>query len=141
MENLKFNLLVVMAMVVVSMEFHGTLAKEHIVGGPFGWHVPNNKYFFDIWSINEGVINVNDVLVFNFPTGVHNAAVVSLSAHDRCDGSDVYQMYPSSPARVPLNLPGLYCFISTIGSDCQSFMKMIVKVGDSANTTVPVLPH
>ncbi|KAJ0749703.1 putative Phytocyanin domain, cupredoxin [Helianthus annuus] len=129
MENLKLNLLVVMAMVVVSMEFHCTLAKEHIVGGPFGWNVPNNKYF------------VNDVLVFNFPTGVHNAAVVSLSAHDRCDGSEVYQMYPNSPATVPLNLPGLYCFISTIGSDCQAFMKMIVKVGDSANTTVSVLPH
>ncbi|KAL8236993.1 hypothetical protein R6Q59_018074 [Mikania micrantha] len=138
MKKLKLNLLLVIAVVVASMEFNGTLATDRMVGGSFGWNIPNDKFFYDIWSINEGVIHVHDVLVFNFTTGVHNVAVVSLSAHDRCDGSEPYQLYNVSPVGVPLNLPGLYCFISTMGSDCQSFMAMIVKVD---NSTTLMLPH
>ncbi|KAI3801830.1 hypothetical protein L1987_29947 [Smallanthus sonchifolius] len=135
MEHLKLNLVLIMVMVVASMEFHGTAATDRVVGDSFGWNVPYNKYFFDIWSINQGVIQVHDNLVFNFATGVHNVAVVSLTAHDRCDGSSPYQLYTTSPAVVPLNLTGLYCFISTIGSDCRSFMTMLVRVGNFA------LPH
>lgn len=129
MKQLNLNLLMVIIVVVVSSKFHGTIATDRLVGGSFGWNVPYNRFFFDLWSINEGVIHVNDVLVFNFTTGVHNVAVVSLSAHDRCDGSGPYQLYTNGPAIVPLNLPGLYCFISTIGSDCQSFMQMRASQG------------
>ncbi|KAK1420974.1 hypothetical protein QVD17_22984 [Tagetes erecta] len=131
MVHMNLNLLMVIAVVVASTVLRGTTATERLVGGSLGWNVPNNRFFFDLWSINEGVIHVNDVLVFNFTTGVHNVAVVSLSAHDRCDGSSPFQLYPNGPASVPLNFPGLYCFISTIGSDCQSFMQMLVKVDNS----------
>ncbi|KAK1420975.1 hypothetical protein QVD17_22985 [Tagetes erecta] len=142
MANIKMiNLVMVMTMVVASMEFHGTMARELFVGDSFGWNVPNNQFFFDIWVINQGVKYVNDVLVFNFTTGVHNVAEVSLQAHDACDGSNPIQMYTSGPARVSLNTAGIHCFISTIGSDCKSFMNMIVRVEHRANNSSSMLSH
>ncbi|KAK1420973.1 hypothetical protein QVD17_22983 [Tagetes erecta] len=130
MENIKMmNLLLVITMVVTSMEFHGTMAIDLSVGDSFGWNVPSNEIFYDVWAmIQEGGIYVNDVLVFNFATGVHNVAEVSLQAHDACDGSNPIKMYTSGPAHVSLNTAGIHYFISTIGSDCKSYMRMIVRV-------------
>ncbi|KAL8206252.1 hypothetical protein R6Q57_009803 [Mikania cordata] len=142
MDKLNSNLVLAMVLLLVAyMEFRGITAKDHFVGGSFGWNLPNDEFFYDIWVINERVIRVNDVLVFNFDTGAHNVAEVTLEAHDVCDGSNPIQMYTSGPARVSLNTPGIHCFISTMGRDCKSFMSMIVRVDNNANNSSSALPH
>ncbi|PWA87796.1 hypothetical protein CTI12_AA066120 [Artemisia annua] len=40
MGKVKLNLLIVMAMVAITMEFHCIAAKDHYVGDSFGWARP-----------------------------------------------------------------------------------------------------
>lgn len=125
MKRLHLNVLLVMVMVVATMEFHGSVITDHIVGDSFGWAVPFNPLYYEgVWA-NSQMFFVNDGLIFNFATGNHTVAQVKgLFEYNACDGSNPVQMFTNGPARVELSTIGKHYYICT--SHCQKGMKMVI---------------
>nr|XP_043620276.1 umecyanin-like [Erigeron canadensis] len=139
MDKVKFNMLLVIAMVVVSGEFHGSMAKEHTVGDEFGWAKPPSESFYRWWAGHE-TFRINDVLVFNFTNGAHTVAEVANRAYDDCDDSNPISIHQHSPVR--LTIQGDSYYISTKGSDCKMGMKLsITVVSAESNISSPAPTH
>lgn len=127
MGKVKLNLLILMAMVAITMEFHCIAAKDHYVGDSFGWARPNNPFYFPIWGFNQE-FHLNDHLIFNFTTGFHTVAEVTLAGYDACDGSNPIQLYTSGPATVSINTRSQHFFICTVRDHCQAGQKFVVNL-------------
>lgn len=140
MANLKPNLLLLMAMVVASMDIHHSTATEHIVGDSFGWAVPQNDFFYDMWSLHN-TFKTNDVLVFNFVNGFHTVAQVTREAYDNCNAQNPISIQTTSPARFTINNAANHYYICTIGQHCKSFLKLAVWVSALANNSSTILSH
>ncbi|KAI3811185.1 hypothetical protein L1987_20903 [Smallanthus sonchifolius] len=134
------NMLLVIAIMVASMGFHGSVAKEHIVGDGFGWNVPSSQSFYHSWASHQ-TFEANDVLVFNFATGTHTVAQVSRTAYNACDGSNPISLHTTSPARITIDPNQEQFYICTVGSHCKSFQKLDIWVSTSTNNSSTMLPH
>ncbi|XP_023764313.1 umecyanin [Lactuca sativa] len=140
MAKLKSILLLLMAMVVASMEFYQSAAREHVVGDSFGWIVPPNDDFYIIWSLHN-VFKFNDALIFNFANGSHTVAEVTKEAYRNCDAGNPISLHTTSPARFTINSLGNHFYICTIGPHCNSHQKLAIRVTPTANNSSALLPH
>lgn len=132
MATLKSTLFFLMAIVVASMEFNSSMATEHVVGDSFGWAVPQNDGFYANWSLHQ-TFKTNDVLVFNFPTGLHTVAKVTKAAYDSCNLQNPISIHTTGPARITIDSTGNHYYICTVGQHCNSFLKLAITVAARTN--------
>ncbi|KAJ9548672.1 hypothetical protein OSB04_021215 [Centaurea solstitialis] len=127
MAKLNMNLILLIGIVVASMEFQGSTAQNtHIVGDGFGWAVPQNDGLYAKWASQQN-FHVNDVLLFNFATGLHTVAEVTKEAYNKCDGQNPILLATTGPAKLTINTPGDHYYICTIGPHCNFFLKLAIK--------------
>ncbi|KAL4574888.1 hypothetical protein LXL04_021728 [Taraxacum kok-saghyz] len=106
MAYLKLSLVLLVAMVVASMNFEFSGAKEvHMVGDLFGWDIPhNNDTVYVRWSQNNH-FKVNDQLVFNFAIALHTVAEVTETAYNNCDKQNPISIHYQTPTIITLTRP------------------------------------
>lgn len=131
MVELKLSLPLLIAMVVASMNFHGSSSTEHVVGGSLGWTTPPDPNFYVRWSQSHTFIR-GDVLVFNFTTGLHDVGEVTTVSYDRCDGHNPISLQTTSPARFTITRFKTF-IISTHGQDCNQSQKIAIMATDHAD--------
>ncbi|KAL7600304.1 cucumber peeling cupredoxin [Lactuca sativa] len=138
MAGLKFNLVVIMALMLASVQFHGTTAQTtHVVGDALGWNIPpNGPSAYTTWASGQ-TFSVGDVLLFNFTTGFHNVAEVSQAAYGPCTTTNPISIATNGPARVTLNAPGTHYYICTVGTHCQIGQKLTINVSAVSTTPAP----
>ncbi|KAL7600303.1 hypothetical protein Lser_V15G23968 [Lactuca serriola] len=138
MAGLKFNLGVMMALMLASVLFHGTTAQTtYVVGDALGWNIPpNGPSAYTTWASTQ-TFRVGDVLLFNFTTGFHNVAEVSQAAYGPCTTTNSISIAATGPARVTLNAPGTHYYICTVGTHCQIGQKLTINVSDVSATPAP----
>ncbi|CAH1426501.1 unnamed protein product [Lactuca virosa] len=138
MAGLKFNLAVMMALMLASVQFHDTTAQTtHVVGDALGWNIPpNGPSAYTTWASTQ-TFSVGDVLLFNFTTGFHNVAEVSQVAYGPCTTTNPISIATTGPARVTLNAPGTHYYVCTVGTHCQIGQKLTINVSDASATPAP----
>ncbi|KAK1418475.1 hypothetical protein QVD17_27620 [Tagetes erecta] len=136
MAGFGLNLTVLMTIMVVSMQFHNTIAQtRHVVGDTLGWTIPSNgAAAYTTWA-SQQTFTVGDTLVFNFNNGLHDVAEVSAAAYDPCTSTNPITLITTGPATLPLTTPGPHYYICTFTSHCQIGQKLAINV--SASTTTP----
>ncbi|KAL7595875.1 hypothetical protein Lser_V15G29017 [Lactuca serriola] len=114
MSGLNMNLVVIMALMLASVQFHGTAAQTtHVVGNALGWNIPpNGPSAYTTWASTQ-TFRVGDVLLFNFITGFHNVVEVPQAAYGSCTTANPTSISTTGPARVTLNAPGTHYYICT----------------------------
>ncbi|XP_076934347.1 early nodulin-like protein 14 [Bidens hawaiensis] len=136
MASFSLNLVVLMAIMVVSMHFHGMMAQtRHVVGDALGWTIPaGGAAAYATWASQQTFI-VGDTLVFNFTNGLHDVAEVSAAAYDPCTSTNPISLITTGPATLALTTAGTHYYICTFTSHCQIGQKLTINV--SASTTSP----
>ncbi|CAI9264332.1 unnamed protein product [Lactuca saligna] len=132
MKKVKPSLVVLMTfMVVASMDFHGSTAKEFMVGGPFGWGVPQNHKFYDKWS-NHHIFKPHDMLIFNFTGEISNndVAEVTREAYLKCDVENPISRQTTNLSRFKLTNTSTnnHYYICTIHQNCKLGQKLAIMV-------------
>ncbi|CAH1426500.1 unnamed protein product [Lactuca virosa] len=138
MAGLKFNFMVIMALMLASVQFQSTTAQTtHVVGDALGWNIPpNGPSAYTTWASGQ-TFSVGDVLLFNFTTGFHNVAEVSQAAYAPCTTANPISIATTGPARVTLNAPGTHYYICTVGTHCQIGQKLTINVSAASTTPAP----
>ncbi|KAL7600298.1 cucumber peeling cupredoxin-like [Lactuca sativa] len=138
MAGLRFNLVVMMAFMLASVQFHDTAAQTtHVVGDALGWNIPpNGPSAYTTWASTQ-TFRVGDVLLFNFTTGFHNVAEVSQVAYGPCTTTNPISIATTGPARVTLNAPGTHYYVCTVGTHCQIGQKLTINVSAGSTTPAP----
>lgn len=132
MRKVNSSLVVLMTcMVVASIEFHSSTAKEFMVGGPFGWGVPHNHKFHDKWS-NHHTFKSHDVLIFNFTGKLSNndIAEVTREAYLKCDSKNPISHQTINLARFNLKNTSMnnHYYICIIHQNCKLGHKLSITV-------------
>ncbi|KAF5789163.1 putative Phytocyanin domain, cupredoxin [Helianthus annuus] len=132
--------LVFIAIMVASMQFHGTMAQTtHIVGDASGWTILNGgAAAYTTWA-SQQTFTVGDALIFNFTNRQHDVAEVSAAAYDPCTSTNPISLATTSPATLALTTPGTHYYICTFTSHCQIGQKLTINVSASATATSPPL--
>lgn len=138
MSGLNINLVVIMALMLASVQFHGTDAQTtHVVGNALGWNIPpNGPSAYTTWASTQ-TFRVGDVLLFNFITGFHNVVEVPQAAYGSCTAANPISISTTGPARVTLNAPGTHYYICTVGTHCQIGQKLTINVSATSATPSP----
>ncbi|KAI3714832.1 hypothetical protein L6452_21792 [Arctium lappa] len=139
--KIKVNLMVVMAIMLASIQFHGTVAQTtHVVGDAFGWNIPTaGASYYATWASRQ-TFTVGDVLLFNFTTGPHTVAEVAQAAYGPCTTANPISVATTGPARITLNAAGNHYYICTIGTHCQLGQKLSINVVSGASATPAPAP-
>ncbi|KAL4574584.1 hypothetical protein LXL04_021418 [Taraxacum kok-saghyz] len=140
MTKLKSSLLLLVVLVVASMEFHGSAAKQFVVGDSFGWAVPRKHSFYVNWSRHHS-FKTNNVLIFNFTDNVHNVVEVTEEAYHNCDGTKPISLQTISPARFTIRNTDNHFYICSIGLHCKLGQKLRIKVSAMDDNSYTMLPH
>ncbi|KAL4589791.1 hypothetical protein LXL04_002701 [Taraxacum kok-saghyz] len=140
MSGFRFNLVVIMALMLASVQFHGTAAQTtHVVGDALGWNVPpTGPSAYITWASSQ-TFRVGDVLLFNFTTGFHNVAEVSQAAYGPCTTANPISIVTTGPVRLTLNAPGTHYYVCTVGTHCQIGQKLTINVSAASATPPPAL--
>ncbi|XP_004298873.1 PREDICTED: early nodulin-like protein 3 [Fragaria vesca subsp. vesca] len=105
---------------------NATVPINHIVGGSFGWQLPeNNKTLYEDWTRNR-VFGVGDTLTFPYRTGGTLMQVDRESYHS-CKLHKVLWMFFKGPSNFTLRGPGSYYFINALGRHCEQGQKLHVR--------------
>ncbi|KAI3790284.1 hypothetical protein L2E82_03220 [Cichorium intybus] len=138
MSGFRFNLVVIMALMLAAVQFHDTAAQTtHVVGDALGWNIPpTGPSTYTTWASGQ-TFSVGDVLLFNFTTGFHDVAEVAQAAYGPCTTSNPISIVTNGPARVTLNAPGTHYFICTVGTHCQIGQKLTINVSVGSATPAP----
>ncbi|KAK4420291.1 Blue copper protein [Sesamum alatum] len=124
-----------MTLVLAAMLDSSSAQTTHVVGDSLGWLVPpGGEVAYRTWATSR-TFTVGDVLVFNFTTGVHDAAEVSREAYDSCNSSSPISIFTNGPARITLTSAGEHHFICTFNRHCDFGQKLAINV--SAASTAP----
>ncbi|CAI9285782.1 unnamed protein product [Lactuca saligna] len=140
MTGLKFNLAMMMALMLASVQFQGTAAQTtHVVGNALGWNIPpNGPSAYTTWASTQ-TFRVGNVLLFNFITEFHNVAEVSQAAYGPCSAANPISIVTTGPARVTLKAPGTHYYVCTVGTHCQIGQKLTINVS-ATSATLPAAP-
>ncbi|KAJ9163087.1 hypothetical protein P3X46_022797 [Hevea brasiliensis] len=122
------------AIVTAGLSVKGAEAAVFVVGDTFGWQIPTNSTFYSSWASSHN-FSVGDTLLFNFTTGVHDVANVTLDAYTNCNASNTLTVINTGPANVPLTATGMHYYICTFPGHCSSGQKLAVNVGGSTSST------
>ncbi|CAL1352669.1 unnamed protein product [Linum trigynum] len=93
-------------------------AATFTVGDAGGWTFGVNS-----WPAGKS-FSAGDVLVFNYPQGLHNVAVVDAAGYNACDTAGA-KILTSGHDQVTL-AKGANYFICGVGAHCRANMKMTV---------------
>ncbi|KAF9605881.1 hypothetical protein IFM89_020291 [Coptis chinensis] len=138
------NRLVGFLFVAISL-LHCTSAQTtHIVGDASGWAVPPaGPTFYSSWASRQ-TFRVNDTLVFNFASMMHDVATVTRTAYDACDASSPIGPVPTTgPVTVTLTTQGLQYYFCSVQGHCAAGQKLSINVVGatvSPPTRTPTLP-
>lgn len=132
MTNLKSSFIIIMAMVVVSMEFHSSTGEHYVVGYDYHWRLPSAESFYLVWS-RLHTFKSNDVLVFIFNNTIHNVAEVTKEAYEHCNGTNPISLHTTSPTELTIKNMDNHYYICTIGDHCKKGQKVGIEVKDSPN--------
>ncbi|KAL4564012.1 hypothetical protein LXL04_028061 [Taraxacum kok-saghyz] len=127
-----------MAIMVASMQFHGTKAQtRHIVGDALGWTIPpGGAVAYTTWASLQ-TFTVGDILVFNFTNGQHDVAEVSADAYGPCTANNPISLSTTTPTSLTLTTAGSHYYICTFTSHCQIGQKLTINVSAAATTAPP----
>ncbi|KAK1583704.1 hypothetical protein Q3G72_026236 [Acer saccharum] len=117
----------VMALALVATLLQGTAAEDYTVGNATGWTNTQGATFYSNWATGK-TFEVDDELLFNFATGVHDVAIVTKAAYDSCNAANPINRFQTGPATVRLNNTGDMYFICTVGSHCSQGQKLSINV-------------
>ncbi|XP_044464943.1 umecyanin-like [Mangifera indica] len=119
---------------------HVTYAVNYTVGDTTGWTRPSDSTFYTTWVASK-TFRIGDFLVFNFATGSHDVAIVTVDAYNSCNVSNTIQVLPTGPVTLSLNTTGEHYYMCTIAGHCAGGQKLAVNVvantasGPSGSTT------
>ncbi|XP_010261652.1 PREDICTED: mavicyanin-like [Nelumbo nucifera] len=93
----------------------------HVVGGSFGWGIPDNTTFYQDWA-KPRTFGVGDklgrVAVFLYRTGVHDVLEVSQKDFKACTQNNVTAMHFAGPTILELTEPGDHYYYCGVGAHC-----------------------
>ncbi|CAI9298401.1 unnamed protein product [Lactuca saligna] len=127
MTNLKSSFLMLVAMVVVSIEFHGSTGEQYVVGNDYHWKLPPGETFYILWS-RLHIFKRSDVLVFIFNNTLHNVAEVTKEAYEHCNATNPISLHTTSPTELTIKNMDNHYYICTIGDHCMQGQKVGIKV-------------
>ncbi|CAI9782468.1 unnamed protein product [Fraxinus pennsylvanica] len=133
--NIKFVIVFAVLVGVCALVEKGD-AATYIVGDNLGWTIPTGgASTYTTWA-SQHVFRTGDILVFNFPTGIHDVAKVTKAAYDSCTTNSPISLITVGPANVTLDSPGEAYFICTFGQHCTAGQKLAINVS-AASTPTP----
>ncbi|KAM7511518.1 hypothetical protein LguiB_010393 [Lonicera macranthoides] len=135
----RLNMALFMAlMAIAAFQMQSSEAQTtHIVGGSLGWTVPPaGPIAYITWAATQN-FTVGDVLVFNYPTNVHDVGEVTQSAFDGCNGTNPISLSTAGPTNITLSSAGTHHFICTVGTHCNLGQKLAINVSAAASTPPP----
>ncbi|KAJ0673862.1 putative Phytocyanin domain, cupredoxin [Helianthus annuus] len=125
---MRLNLVVVTAIAMAYAQIPATLSFYiHLVGGK-AWDVPTKPNHYETWAKGEKFTK-DDILVFDFCTGMHTVAEVPKVAYDTCNTTAAKTIETLGPTTVTVSNVGMYFFICT--KHCQSGQKVAIDVKPS----------
>ncbi|KAK4853965.1 hypothetical protein QYF36_016981 [Acer negundo] len=140
---LKYNkatfLVVSLAMIAALLESSTAQSTVHVVGGTgaSAWVVPTGgATVYSNWAANN-TFKVNDVLVFNFVTRVHDVAQVTKAAFGACNTTSPISRKTNSPANFTLTSAGEHYYICTSPGHCLGGQKLALNVTSGASSPAP----
>ncbi|KAL3518914.1 hypothetical protein ACH5RR_021503 [Cinchona calisaya] len=133
---MKFNILAIVAILAATL--HCSVAQRtHIVGDSLGWLVPpGGPIAYTTWASKQ-TFTVGDVLIFNFPTGIHNVAQVTRTSFDACNTTSPISLTTNGPANITLTTAGEHYYICTFSSHCDLGQKLAINVSAAPSTSPP----
>ncbi|KAK4430805.1 hypothetical protein Salat_0842200 [Sesamum alatum] len=137
-----FNRRLLLAAAVLAAAVLGHLvgnaaAATYVVGDSLGWTVPpGGPAAYSTWA-SQHVFRVGDVVVFNFSTGLHDAAYVTKAAYDGCSSTSPIALATVGPASFTLNSTGEHYYICTFGQHCSLGQKLAINVTAASTPTAP----
>nr|DAD19134.1 TPA_asm: hypothetical protein HUJ06_020597 [Nelumbo nucifera] len=99
----------------------------HVVGGSFGWGIPDNTTFYQDWA-KPRTFGVGDKLVFLYRTGVHDVLEVSQKDFKACTQNNVTAMHFAGPTILELTEPGDHYYYCGVGAHCEAGQKLKITV-------------
>ncbi|KAI3495952.1 hypothetical protein L1887_38300 [Cichorium endivia] len=138
MQDFNLNLAVLIAMMLATLQFHGTVAQtRHVVGDGLGWTVPSGgAVAYSTWASLQ-TFTVGDLLVFTFIDGEHDVAEISAAAFGSCTATNPISLATNGPATLTLTTPGTHYYICTFRSHCQIGQKLAINVSAATTATPP----
>ncbi|KAK4404164.1 Stellacyanin [Sesamum angolense] len=131
----RWKVVAFMTLALAAMLNSSSAQTTHVVGDSLGWLVPpGGEVAYRTWAASR-TFTVGDVLVFNFTTGIHDAAEVSKTSYDSCNSSSPISIYTNGPATITLSSAGEHHFICTFNRHCDLGQKLAINV--SATSTPP----
>ncbi|XP_011078396.1 cucumber peeling cupredoxin [Sesamum indicum] len=112
-------------------------AATYVVGDSLGWTIPpGGPVAYSTWA-SQHEFKVGDVLVFNFSTGLHDAAYVTKAGYDGCSSNSPIALATVGPASFTLNSTGEHHYICTFGQHCSLGQKLAINVTAASTPTAP----
>ncbi|KAL6974174.1 hypothetical protein U1Q18_028355 [Sarracenia purpurea var. burkii] len=112
----------------------------YVVGDRLGWLVPpGGAIAYSTWAYDKTFI-VGDTLVFNFPNGTQDVAVVSQAAFVSCDTNTNATVYTVSPVEITLTTPGKHYYTSTYRRHCNLGQQLAIDVIAASGTATSLTP-
>ncbi|XP_043706185.1 umecyanin-like [Telopea speciosissima] len=111
-----------------------TNAMSHIIGGSFGWRIPDNTTFYQEWA-KPRTFGVGDKLVFLYRTGVHNVLEVDEKEFKACTQDKPIDMLYRGPTILELNKKGDYYYYCGVGTHCEAGQKLSITVVDGPGSS------
>ncbi|EEF35208.1 cucumber peeling cupredoxin [Ricinus communis] len=123
-----------LAIVIGGVAFQSAEAVVHVVGDALGWQNPPNSTYYAEWAAARN-FTIGDSLVFNFATGAHNVATVTLDDYSDCDTDSSLNLRNSGPATINLTANGMQYYICTFSGHCSRGQKLAINVVGTGTTT------
>ncbi|KAG6533509.1 cucumber peeling cupredoxin-like [Zingiber officinale] len=130
--HVAFFLMAAMGFLSTSAAHH----KTHIVGGSYGWRIPNTTTFYQDWA-DARDFAVGDKIVFLFTTMVQNVVELS-SAEDfaACTTNNVIDIHFKGPTILELTAAGQEYYLCNVGLHCEKGQKLSINVSSTPHPDV-----
>ncbi|OWM72133.1 mavicyanin-like [Punica granatum] len=118
----------------LAMMMGSARAITHVVGGSYGWQVPETSDFYEKWASRKKV-TVGDKLIFPYSPGSNNLLVVKKEEYDHCTQNCPIETYYLGPTIINITRPGDYFYISSFGKHCDYGQRLHIIVCDGKGST------
>ncbi|GLJ42151.1 hypothetical protein SUGI_0872940 [Cryptomeria japonica] len=108
-------------------------ANNFTVGDEKGWTL---GFDYQAWTQGKQ-FHVSDILVFNYPKGVHNVLVVNGSSFANCIKEPISGKFETGHDNLQIKKSGNIWFICGVGQHCQNGMKFKITVTDQSPAASP----
>ncbi|KAA8535116.1 hypothetical protein F0562_030119 [Nyssa sinensis] len=124
----KTNWVDLLLLVAAAALLENAAATTYYVGDSLGWQVPpGGSATYSNWA-SQHTFFVGDILFFNFTTGQHTAAQVTVASFNSCNTANYITLQTTGPANYTLNTTGPEYFICVQSNHCSQGQKLQVNV-------------